>query len=297
MLRGFHKLSLAFGTSALLGCSSTDVPPPAGSSGSGGNTAGSGGGNTAGSGGGKSGAGGTGGMMAADGGTGTITDRYGRRGVVKDNRRYVIQNNVWGNESAQQTLTFNSTAFTVTQQTGSNAGQAAPVSFPSTWIGSNGNNSTSGSNLPIAISAITSIPTTWTINAAVEGSFNAAYDLWFSTSPSGDPESTVDPTGGFVMVWFHDPAGAQPAGSQTGTATIAGQTWNVWARTSGKPYIAYVAPSTITSLTFDLKPFITDAVTRGVIPGGWTLTNVFAGFEIWSGGVGLATTDFSVVVN
>ena len=35
----------------------------------------------------------------------------------------------------------------------------------------------------------------------------------------------------------------------------------------------------------------------GYIQNSWGLTNVFAGFEIWSGGVGLETTDFAVTVN
>ena len=50
-------------------------------------------------------------------------------------------------------------------------------------------------------------------------------------------------------------------------------------------------------MTFDLDDFIENAVTLGYIQNNWYLTNVFAGFEIWSGGVGLETIDFYAVVN
>jgi cellulose 1,4-beta-cellobiosidase len=53
-----------------------------------------------------------------------------------------------------------------------------------------------------------------------------------------------------------------------------------------------------TSLKFDLNAFIQHAVGRGdAIQSSWYLTNVFAGFEIWSGGVGLKTTAFYALVN
>jgi hypothetical protein len=51
------------------------------------------------------------------------------------------------------------------------------------------------------------------------------------------------------------------------------------------------------SLSFNLKDFIDYAVNKSYgIRSSWSLTNDFAGFEIWSGGVGLKTTDFSVTV-
>jgi hypothetical protein len=58
-----------------------------------------------------------------------------------------------------------------------------------------------------------------------------------------------------------------------------------------------VALNKLSSLSFDLNLFIKDAVGRGYVQNTWGLTNVFSGFEIWSGGVGLETTDFAVMVN
>ena len=95
------------------------------------------------------------------------------------------------------------------------------------------------------------------------------------------------------------PVNAQPIGSQVASATLGGQNWNVWYGTNsgnGKPCVSYVAQTDIKSLTYSLGDFIQDAVGRTYVKTSWSLTNVFAGFEIWNGGVGLAVTDFSVNV-
>src|SRR5581483_4801243 len=44
----------------------------------------------------------------------------------------------------------------------------------------------------------------------------------------------------------------------------------------------------------DLRKFVGVAVRRGLVRPQWWIENVEAGFEIWKGGVGLATTKFSV---
>ena len=131
--------------------------------------------------------------------------------------------------------------------------------------------------------------------------------LWFAKSPP-TAGSYNDAVSGFIMVWLYKPGASQPIGSSgnTRTASIAGHTWTVWrgprvgAATgtdgNGRPVISYVAnDSPVSSLSFDLKNFIDDAVTNAsadMSAGGtsqafansWYLTDVFAGFEIWNGG-------------
>jgi hypothetical protein len=233
-------------------------------------------------------------------GQGTITDRYGTAHVTCSGKDYVVQNNAWGS-AAGQTITYGpGTKFKVTQQAGTGSG-TNPASYPSVWTGANSGRSTTGSNLPRAVSSINmgSLDTSWTwAQNGATGSFNAAYDVWFSTGASGDPQAS-SPTGGFLMVWFHDPAANQPIGTMMTSATIAGKNWNVWYGMQGgtnRPCVSYVAQTTINSLNFKLGDFIRDAVTKGFVQNSWYLTNVFAGFEIWSGGIGLETTDFSVTV-
>jgi len=244
---------------------------------------------------------GGGGSCTSPSGTGTITSQYGTGVVTCAGKEYIVQNNAWGS-TAGQTITYGPGAnFKVTVQKGTGANNN-PASFPSVFTGANsGNNTGSSSMLPRAVSAIpkgsamTSL--TWADNGAT-GSYNTAYDVWFSTNSAGEP-SVSSPSGGFLMVWYHMPSANQPIGTSMASATIGGKNWNVWYGNNsgnGKPCVSYVAQTSINSLTFSLGDFIQDAVTRGYVQNSWYLTNVFAGFEIWSGGVGLAVTDFSVTV-
>jgi hypothetical protein len=166
------------------------------------------------------------------------------------------------------------------------------------FIGSNYDRTTIGSNLPKLVSSIASIQTGWSHNAngSISGTYNAAYDVWFSTGASGDYGA---PSGGYLMVWLYDPSSAQPVGSiAVSGISLAGGNWTVWTGTfNSRPVISYVRQQTSTSMSFDLNLFVKDAVSRGIVQNNWYLTNVFAGFEIWSGGVGLKTNNFCAIVN
>jgi len=233
-------------------------------------------------------------------GAGTISAQFGTAHVSCSGKDYIVQNNAWGS-TAGQTISYGTgTKFKVTTQNGTGAG-TNPASFPSIFTGANSNNSSAGSGLPRAVSSIAkgSLSTSWTWAAnGASGSYNAAYDVWFSTGSGGDPAASV-PSGGFLMVWYEKPTADQPIGASVASTTIDGKNWNVWYgmnSSNGKPCVSYVAQQTINSMTYSLGDFIQDAVTRGYVQNSWYLTNVFAGYEIWSGGVGLETTDFSVTV-
>jgi hypothetical protein len=215
----------------------------------------------------------------------------------------VVQNNVWNGNSGNQTLAVEGVAFEVTQQGNSASTAGPPTSFPSVFIGSNFGHATSGSNLPRQVSALQSVQTGWSWSSA-GGAFNAAYDVWFSSGAGGDSGT---PSGGYLMVWFHDPDSVQPLGTPQGTVRIGQYSFQVWICSSqsngcnqnGVPVISYVPTGgTIMGWSFDLNDFIENAVDQfGVIRDNWYLTNVFAGFEVWNGGSGLRTTSFCAVVN
>jgi hypothetical protein len=230
-------------------------------------------------------------------GQGTITGQYDTAHVTCNGQDYIVQNNAYGS-SAGQTLTYGpGTTFKVTTQNGTGNTSGAPASFPSIFIGSNSNHTTTGNGLPKAVSALGTVQTSWTWADGVSGTYNATYDVWFSQTAAGDPAIQGYPGAAYLMVWLYKPTGAQPNGSSTASTTVAGKDWNLWVGTSnGKPCYSYVALQKLNSFSFDLNLFIKDAVQRGYIQNTWGLTNVFAGFEIWSGGVGLQTTDFAVTV-
>src|SRR5690606_11272760 len=215
--------------------------------------------------------------------------------------RYGIQSNYWNNQAGgDQTIAVAGTSFKVASFSGT--GDQAPASYPSLIVGSDGGDGfgTVGSNLPKQISQIQSVPTglAWS-NTGVNGKYNVAYDVWFGPS-SGDagPGSRK-----FLMVWLHDEGGPVPAGgpAQQGeitTGSVAGRTWEIWTgvQHEGRPIVSYRG-SNIPSYEFDLKDFIDDAVSRNILTPSDYLTNIFAGFEIWSGGTNLEVTNFCAQVN
>jgi Glycosyl hydrolase family 12 len=240
---------------------------------------------------------------SASDGTGTLTGQFDARAVTGGGHNYYVQNNVWGDASSNQSVTFTGVSFVVNQQSASDPTNGHPVSFPSSFIGSNGGHATTGSNLPKAVSSLTTVPTAWSNNAgSVSGTYNAAYDVWFSSGSGGD-NGANSPSGGYLMVWFYKPSsGGQPIGSvQASGVSISGSTWDIWygGTQNGVPVISYVKTASTTSLSFDLNVFIKDAVANrpNTIKSGMALTNVFAGFEIWNGGAGLKTNNYCTIVN
>lgn len=247
------------------------------------------------------------------GGPGPRDLDFQRVKVTKGNKEYVIQNNNWGQpEGSDQTITYSDNSFTVVSSTGSTSGQGVPASFPSIFIGNNGNtmngiySTKATDNLPKQISQIQKVMSTFRYSGGTGGrDYNAAYDIWFAASPpTGEYQDGIS---GFVMLWLYKPPNHNPIGwgSKAGTYSGGGHNWDVYrgprggsGPNSGAPVVSYIATSTISGVQdIDLKPFMVDAAKYG-IQSSWYLTDVFAGFEIWSGGdaTGLKVEEFTAVV-
>jgi hypothetical protein len=242
-----------------------------------------------------------------------------------DCKQYIVQNDNWGNKTGStQIINFTGNSFTI--QSSSGSGSSAPASFPSIFVGQNGDTAngstlTTDSSLPKQISSMTSVQTSFAWSGGSSGGdFNATYDVWFNKTATLPTAAYNDAISGFIMVWLYKPSGRQPIGSIKRTASIANHKWDVWIGPRGntsagtddanRPVISYVAQdSPVSSLSFDLKNFIDDAVTNGasdMSAGGtsqafsnsWYLTDVFGGFEIWSGSAAtnLKASSFTCVV-
>jgi len=307
--------STGTGGAATGGSTGTGGVTTGGSTGTGGATGGSNGsgGNVAR--GGSSGTGGAAGGGQPSGGctpaslpmTGALNGRYGS--MLFDNNSYFMQVNEWNSTGSQVMSYGGDYLFKMTTQMGSTATNGGPTGFPSVFIGANSRHTTSNSNLPKAVSALTTVPTSWTWNDNgtladdTANSYNATYDVWFSTSSAGEPTAS-GPSGGYLMVWYHKPADAQPIGGSAMKKgiTIAGVpgTWDVWIGPNGtRPCISYVATQTTLSMSYDLNLFIQDAVKNqpNTIQSSWYLTNIFTGFEIWRGALNVESTSFCAQVN
>ncbi|MFE9352908.1 cellulose binding domain-containing protein [Streptomyces olivaceoviridis] len=225
---------------------------------------------------------------AAQAGT-TICEQYGST-TIQD--RYVVQNNRWGT-SETQCIDVTDSGFRVTQADGSVPTNGAPKSYPSVYNGCHYTNCSPGTKLPARLSSISRAPTSISYGYVSNAVYDAAYDIWLDPTPRTDGVNKTE-----IMVWFNKVGSIQPVGSQVGTATVAGRQWQVWSgNNGGNDVLSFVAPSAITSWSFDVMDFVRQAVSRGLAQDSWYLTSVQAGFEPWQNGAGLAVTSFSSTVD
>ena len=212
-------------------------------------------------------------------------------------KAYEVQNNFWNAAATGQECISADTstgAFSVTTAPNPVPTNGAPASYPSIYKGCHWGNCTVNSGLPIQVSNIASVNSSWNIST-VAGAWDASYDVWFNQTPT----ATGQPNGTEVMIWINHSGAPQPFGTQTGTVSINGSTWAVW---TGRPsgggtnwnIISYVDTTPTNSVNFDLKNFFTDAVARGSIQSNWYLIDVEAGFELWQGNAGMTSNSFSV---
>jgi len=220
----------------------------------------------------------------------TICEQYGS--VVAGN--YIIMNNRWGSDGPQ-CIETTANGFTIIQQDGMGNLSGAPASYPAIYLGCHYTNCSPNSPLPAQISTMGDVNTSISLTYPSSGTWNAAYDIWINadTDVSGVQDTEI-------MIWLNRQGSIQPIGSPVGTVTLAGRSWQVWVGSNGQNnVVSYLATSLpITSISFNARDFILDAITRGSNFGNtsWYLTSVQAGFEPWIGGVGLAVNSFSVTV-
>jgi cellulose 1,4-beta-cellobiosidase len=211
---------------------------------------------------------------------------------------YTVQNNEWGSGAPESITTNGSAGFTVTNSSIDNATNGAPGSYPSIYAGCHWANCTHGGlgAHPVQVTRLTTpqtVTTSWkTRQPGGSAAYDVAYDLWFNRTPA----ATGQPDGAELMVWLNHHGPVQPFGSQVGTATIGGVSYQVWeGAQSWGDTISYVMASPTTSVKdLDVGALAADAVRRGYIRTSWYLIDVEAGFELWQGGAGLATDSFSV---
>ncbi|MEU7472099.1 cellulose binding domain-containing protein [Streptomyces sp. NPDC044984] len=219
----------------------------------------------------------------------TICEQYGSTTIQG---RYVVQNNRWGT-SATQCVTATDTGFRVTQADGSVPTNGAPKSYPSVFNGCHYTNCSPGTALPARISGISSAPSSISYSYVSNAVYNASYDIWLDPTPRTDGVNRTE-----IMIWFNRVGPIQPIGSQVGTAGVGGRTWEVWSGSNGSnDVLSFVAPSAISSWSFDVMDFVRATVARGMAQNDWYLTSVQAGFEPWQNGAGLAVNSFSSTVH
>ena len=207
--------------------------------------------------------------------------------VPVDGGRYTVQNNRFGVE-AQQCVTARAGGFTLEVADGEIAPGGPPKSYPSIVAGCHWGRCSAAPGLPVRAADVGGARTAVSITRA-PGSWNAAYDLWFNSSPTSDGQND----GTEIMVWIDASDAPAPVGRVVGTVDVAGASWAVWQGNIGWDVVSFVREQGATTVDLALAPFVGEAITRGATePGDW-LTSVQFGFEPWAGGAGLAVRGFS----
>ncbi|MFC5909677.1 GH12 family glycosyl hydrolase domain-containing protein [Streptacidiphilus monticola] len=147
--------------------------------------------------------------------------------------------------------------------------------------------------LPVPVAALGDATADWQAETGgVSGSYDLAFDLWYGPSQ----EDCVPAHSAELMVWLDATENVQPAGgAPAAQVALDGVGYNVHLvpRTTAHTVISYVRLQPTHSVhDLDLRLFTQDAVMRGYVPSGSFLCKVSAGFEIWTGGKGLRSTDF-----
>jgi hypothetical protein len=235
---------------------------------------------------------------ATMGGSGSSSERYHKTDVTRDGQNYFLMANGWGPGFQSQSISWNGTAFTVNQLQGSQGPNYEPASYPTVFCGVYSDSRSRECGLPAPLDSITSLRTGWSWRAnGNTGQYNAAYDIWVGTS------SDIGSHSGFLMVWYREPPGQQPAGSsrtQNVTVQNVEGTWDIWTgQVLGKPIINWVRDEgqDTPSMEFDILDFVRDAESRGLTVPGNHVLSVAVGFEIWNGPItNLESVDFYVDV-
>jgi Glycosyl hydrolase family 12 len=177
---------------------------------------------------------------------------------------YFVANDMWGisGYSVSQTLSACSPSnWYVTATMNNDNGDGHVKTFP---------NSHRDFDSEPAISSFSSITSTFAETDPGAGIYEDAYDIWLNGI--GTDGSTE------LMIWTSN-HGQTPSGSVVGTTAIDGRSYTVW---KSGTYIAFVATSSFSSATMNLKDFFQYLMGQGWLASGATLGQVDYGVELVS---------------
>ncbi|HET6876570.1 MAG TPA: hypothetical protein VFH38_03490 [Jatrophihabitans sp.] len=179
-------------------------------------------------------------------------------------------------------------------------GAGRVVAYPDIFRGCIWNICTPNSNMPIQVSAIERAVTTWHISATAAGTWNASYDIWFGKHAMTQGHAD----GAELMIFIREHGGCCALHHAPQVRVGRHMYWLINRRRYDPDfglswnYIQFrrVHPTAHVD-HLRLEPFLQLCERLGVIRPSWWMENVEAGFEVWSGGRGLATTNFAVTVD
>ncbi|KUL27316.1 GH12 family glycosyl hydrolase domain-containing protein [Actinoplanes awajinensis] len=169
-------------------------------------------------------------------------------------------------------------------------------SYGSAVLGWHWGNKTTGTGLPVQLSAGKAVKASWnfTVTQKTANVMNVSYDLWFHKI--ANPDWQDQPTDE-VMVWLYKSGGAGPVGTKQATVTLGGATWDLYKGNIGWDVYSFVRTANTTSADLNLTDFTTDLAGRGWLDKTKYLSSVQAGTEVFTGSGQLDTSSYSVKIS
>ena len=240
-------------------------------------------------------------LVPSQGASADPTTLCGGQAASVSGGRYIVENNEYNSGADECVSTDGGADFAIANSNMANP-PGAPGGYPSIYQGCHWGSCSAGglSTDPIQVANLTpgEVTTSWSTTqpGGTGNEYDVAYDIWFNQTATthGSPNCAE------VMVWLGHDGSIRPYGSTVASAVnLGGTNYTVWEGVqTTTPTISYEMDTPATSVSdMDLYPIAQDAVSRGYISKSCYLIAVEAGFELWQGGVGLATTSFAVTDN
>ena len=205
-----------------------------------------------------------------------------------------------------QTVNINNVTGAFSVITGPNCTSSSVVgSYPNIFYGNEEGTVSPGSVLPIQVSALHSVTSSWNFtpggNPAPQDSWDIAYDIWLG--PTKNCTSGFPCGGAELMIWvdYIGLSGYQTA--EGGPISVGGNQWQLWKAPGGGggntwTYLSYLAlnPSADPVNNLNILTFIQDAVSKGFVNPSWYLYSIPAGIELRQGGIPFTSNSFSVSI-
>ncbi len=177
-------------------------------------------------------------------------------------------------------------------QSGADARGPESLAYPDIFTGCGWGVCAPGSGLPARVSRLGSATTSWFTRQRAGGTWNASYDLWFGKAPV----TTGQADGAEVMIWLNTHNMPPPRHAPIVWEDHARYYllhWRPWRNGVSWNYLQFRRVHPVVSVRhLRLAPFMLTAERMRLLRPRWYMLNIEAGFEIWSGGRGLATSWF-----